>query len=57
MVKFDQGGFYCCYYFFQRRCFRNSLPPHGLQEVKNTVKKHMDEGVTEEGVTIEGKNI
>eukprot|EP00111_Clytia_hemisphaerica_P015476 TCONS_00045704-protein len=39
---------------FQKRCFRNSLPPHGLQEVKNTVQKHMKEGVTEEGVTIEG---
>lgn len=39
---------------FQKRCFRNSLPPHGLQEVKNTVKRHMKEGVTEEGVTIDG---
>ncbi|XP_057311662.1 mitochondrial Rho GTPase 1-A-like [Hydractinia symbiolongicarpus] len=39
---------------FQKRCFRNSLPTHGLQEVKNIVQRNMDEGVTDVGVTLPG---
>jgi len=39
---------------FQKRCFRNSLPSHGLQEVKNIISRNLEGGVTEEGVTING---
>lgn len=39
---------------FQKRCFRNSLPPHGLQEVKNIIRRNMDDGVNEGGVTLLG---
>lgn len=39
---------------FQKRCFKNSLPQQGLQEVKNIIKKNMKEGVTDIGVTLEG---
>lgn len=39
---------------FQKRCFRNSLPSHGLQEVKNIIRRNMEDGVTEEGVTLPG---
>jgi len=39
---------------FQKRCFQNSLPTHGLQEVKNIIKKNMEDGVNEVGVTLPG---
>jgi len=39
---------------FQKRCFKNSLPTHGLQEVKSIIQRNMEEGVTEEGVTLPG---
>lgn len=39
---------------FQKRCFNNSLPPHGLQEVKNIISRNMDDGVSTEGVTLPG---
>lgn len=39
---------------FQKRCFQNSLLDHGLKEVKNIIKRNMEDGVTEEGVTLPG---
>lgn len=39
---------------FQKRCFKNSLPAHGLQEVKAIIQRNMEEGVNEEGVTLPG---
>lgn len=39
---------------FQKRCFQNSLPSHGLQEVKNIIQRNMEDGVNEEGVTLDG---
>jgi Ras family protein T1 len=39
---------------FQKRCFQNSLPTHGLQEVKNIIQRNMEDGVNEEGVTLQG---
>jgi len=39
---------------FQKRCFQNSLPSHGLQEVKNIIHRNMEDGVNEEGVTLPG---
>jgi len=39
---------------FQKRCFLNSLPSHGLQEVKNIIQRNMEDGVNEVGVTLEG---
>jgi len=39
---------------FQKRCFQNSLPSHGLQEVKNIIQRNMEDGVNDEGVTLPG---
>jgi len=39
---------------FQKRCFQNSLPSHGLQEVKNIIQRNMEDGVNEVGVTLQG---
>jgi len=39
---------------FQKRCFQNSLPTHGLQEVKNIIQRNMEDGINEVGVTLQG---
>lgn len=39
---------------FQKRCFKNALAPDGIAEVKKIVQQDMPEGVTNNGITLEG---
>lgn len=39
---------------FQRRCFNSPLQPQALDDVKTLVKKNIEEGVDENGLTLEG---
>lgn len=41
--------------FSQIRCFDAPLQPQALQDVKNIVERNIPSGVTEGGLTLEGK--
>ncbi|XP_069005342.1 mitochondrial Rho GTPase 1-A isoform X3 [Embiotoca jacksoni] len=40
--------------FFQRTCFNTPLAPQALEDVKNVVRRNMTDGVTDNGLTLEG---
>ncbi|XP_035224430.1 mitochondrial Rho GTPase 1-like isoform X5 [Stegodyphus dumicola] len=39
---------------FQRRCFNTPLQPHALEDVKNLVRKNVDDGIKNDGLTLRG---
>ncbi len=41
-------------YQFQRRCFNVPLQPQALEDVKSVIRKHITDGVLEEGITLRG---
>ena len=41
---------------FQRFCFKSPLPAQGLLEVKNIVRKNIDDGLDEHGLTFDGEH-
>ena len=41
-------------YQFQRRCFNVPLQPQALEDVKTVVRKHISEGVMDDGITHKG---
>ncbi|XP_051490557.1 mitochondrial Rho GTPase 1 isoform X3 [Apus apus] len=40
--------------FFQRICFNTPLPSQALEDVKNVVRKHLSDGVADNGLTLNG---
>ncbi|KAI0212323.1 Mitochondrial Rho GTPase 1 [Lamellibrachia satsuma] len=41
-------------YRFQRRCFNVPLQPQALEDVKAVVRKHIPDGVSQDGITLSG---
>ena len=41
---------------FQQRCFGTSLQARALEDVRNVVRRHTDDGVRANGLTVEGDN-
>uniref|UniRef100_A0A672HT27 Mitochondrial Rho GTPase 1-A n=1 Tax=Salarias fasciatus TaxID=181472 RepID=A0A672HT27_SALFA len=42
--------------FFQRTCFNTPLAPQALEDVKNVVRRNMNDGVKDNGLTLKGLN-
>uniref|UniRef100_A0A7N6A8M4 Mitochondrial Rho GTPase n=1 Tax=Anabas testudineus TaxID=64144 RepID=A0A7N6A8M4_ANATE len=40
--------------FFQRTCFNTPLAPQALEDVKNVVRRNMNDGVKDNGLTLKG---
>uniref|UniRef100_A0A665TTM6 Mitochondrial Rho GTPase n=1 Tax=Echeneis naucrates TaxID=173247 RepID=A0A665TTM6_ECHNA len=40
--------------FFQRTCFNTPLEPQALEDVKNVVRKNLNDGVCDNGLTLKG---
>uniref|UniRef100_A0A4W3JUV0 Mitochondrial Rho GTPase n=1 Tax=Callorhinchus milii TaxID=7868 RepID=A0A4W3JUV0_CALMI len=40
--------------FFQRTCFNTPLAPQALEDVKNVVRKNLNDGVADNGLTLKG---
>lgn len=42
---------------FQQRCFGTSLQNRALEDVRNVVRRHTNDGVGPSGLTLQGKQI
>ena len=40
--------------WLQRRCFNVPLQPQALEDVKAVVRKHIPDGVSQDGITLNG---
>lgn len=49
----DNNGVFVC---SQRTCFNTPLEPQALEDVKNVVRKNLNDGVCDNGLTLKGRN-
>lgn len=52
-ASFDNNGVFVC---SQRTCFNTPLEPQALEDVKNVVRKNLNDGVCDNGLTLKGRN-